>query len=258
MAQERLQKIIANRGYASRRKAEELIEAGKVRVNGNVVTELGTKFETDVEIIISGKELLTGGEKVYLLFYKPRLVLTTMKDPKNRPTVADYFNDFPERVYPVGRLDYDVSGLLIMTNDGDFANFVMHPRYEFTKTYQALCKGKVSKFQIKQLTRGVVIDDDYKTKAISSRLVKFDEEKDVSIVELKIAEGRKHHVKKMLIAADIFLTKLKRTKIEFLEIDDLTPGHYRPLKPHEVKQFYGIFTAVRRKNDNDSLKKNNF
>ncbi|WP_338971732.1 pseudouridine synthase [Spiroplasma endosymbiont of Panorpa germanica] len=250
--EERLQKIIANRGYASRRKAEELILAGKVQVNGIVVKELGTKFPVDAKITISNKEVISSGEKVYYLFYKPRLVLTTMKDPKNRPTVADYFENMSERVYPVGRLDYDVSGLLIMTNDGDFANFVMHPRYEFTKTYQALCKGKVSKFQVKQLTRGVTIDEDYKTKAIASKLIKYDEDKDVSVIEMTIAEGRKHHVKKMLIAADIYLVKLKRTKIEFLGIDNLNPGTYRPLKPHEVKQFYGIFTAVRRKGDRDS------
>ncbi|AHI52647.1 ribosomal large subunit pseudouridine synthase B [Spiroplasma culicicola AES-1] len=241
---ERLQKIIASRGYCSRRQAEVLMTQGRVKVNGQVVTELGSSFDDNVEISINNKPLLKVAQKVYYLFNKPRLVLTTMHDPKDRPTVADYFRDSKIRVFPVGRLDYDVSGALIMTNDGEFANFVMHPKYEFRKTYQALCKGSVSKAQIKQLVNGVVIDDDYKTKAIYANLIKYDAKYDESIMELTIAEGRKHHVKKMLIAADIYLKKLKRTQIEFLEINDIEVGKFRELKTHEVKQFYGIYNSL--------------
>ncbi|QEH61601.1 23S rRNA pseudouridine2605 synthase [Spiroplasma chinense] len=243
---ERLQKIIANRGYCSRRQAEVLIAKGVVKVNGQVVRELGQSFDSDVEITIHNKPLNKVNDKVYFIFNKPRLVLTTMSDPKDRPTVADYFKGEKQRVYPVGRLDYDVSGALLMTNDGDFANFIMHPRYEFRKTYQALCKGKVTKQQIKNLMSGVVIDDDYKTKAIYANAIKYDPVYDESIMELTIAEGRKHHVKKMLIAADIYLKKLKRTQIEFLEIKDLEVGKYRELKPHEVKQFYGIYNSIKK------------
>ncbi|QGS51706.1 pseudouridine synthase [Spiroplasma tabanidicola] len=245
---ERLQKIIAARGYCSRRQAENLIAQGKVKVNGVVVTEAGSSFDKNVVIFINNKEVKKVSDKVYYLFNKPRLVLTTMNDPKGRPTVADYFKDSKIRVFPVGRLDYDVSGALIMTNDGEFANFVMHPRYEFRKTYQALCKGTVSKQQIKKLIVGVIIDDDYKTKAIYAKLVNYDAKFDESIVEITVAEGRKHHVKKMLIAADIFLKKLKRTQIEFLEISDVKLGTYRALKTHEVKMFYGLYNSNNRKN----------
>lgn len=247
MEKERLQKIIATRGYCSRRKAEELIVKGLVKVEGQVVTELGSKFDPSAEITIANKPVTVENEKYYYLFNKPRLVLTTMDDPKQRKTVHDYFKDAPTRVYPVGRLDYDVSGAILLTNDGEFANFVMHPKYEFQKTYQALCHGKVSKYQVRELINGVIIDDDYKTKAIHARLAKYDEEKDMSIVELTISEGRKHHVKKMLIAADMHLVKLKRTAIEFLTVEDLDVGCFRSLKPHEVKQFYGIYKASQQK-----------
>ncbi|WP_036268837.1 pseudouridine synthase [Mesoplasma seiffertii] len=246
---ERLQKIIANRGAVSRRAAERLIEQGRVKVNGQVITEMGYKAPIDAVIEINGQEIVTDNQKYYFLFNKPRLVLTTMDDPKGRRTVAEYFEDIPARVYPVGRLDYDVSGLLIMTNDGEFANFVMHPRYEFFKTYQAMCHGSVSKHQINKLLKGVTIDDDYFTKAIEAKMANYNKEKNISIVELTIAEGRKHHVKKMLAAAEIDLAKLMRTKIEFLEIDDLQVGEFRELKAHEVKQFYGIYNATKRKED---------
>ncbi len=248
---ERLQKIIATRGYCSRRQAETLITSGKVKVNGIVVTELGSKFNCDVEIKINNKKLEIVKEKVYYLFNKPRLVVTTMYDPKERKTVADFFKDSKIRVYPVGRLDYDVSGALIMTNDGEFANFVMHPKYEFRKTYQALCDGKVTKQQIKNLLNGVIIDEDYKTKAIHAALLKYDDQYNESIVEITIAEGRKHHIKKMLIAADINLKKLKRTQIEFLTINDIEVGKFRSLKPHEIKQFYGIYNSISKKNNKE-------
>ncbi|ATQ35728.1 ribosomal large subunit pseudouridine synthase B [Mesoplasma entomophilum] len=246
---ERLQKIISARGVTSRRNAEKLIVEGKVKVNGVVITELGFKTSPDADIEVNGKQTTKNNEKFYYLFNKPRLVLTTMYDPKQRKTVADYFKDVPTRVYPVGRLDYDVSGLIIMTNDGEFANFVMHPRYEFFKTYQGLCKGKVSKQQVNQLLKGVKIEDDYFTKAIQAELLNYDQEKDQSIIEMTIAEGKKHHVKQMFSAIEANLMKLKRTKIEFLEVDDLEVGRYRELKPHEVKKFYGIYQSTKRKED---------
>jgi len=241
--EERLQKIIANRGYTSRRHAETLITQGRVKVNGEKVTQLGMKFPVDAEILIDNKPIDQENQKVYYLFNKPRLVISTMYDPKGRKTVKDYFENVPARVYPVGRLDYDVNGLLIMTNDGEFANFIMHPKYEFRKTYQGLVDGLVNKKQVKQLVDGVVIDDDYRTKALDARLLKVDKEKNYSIVELTIAEGRKHHVKKMFEAAGLPLKRLMRTRIEDLEIGDLKQGEYRELKPHEVKAFYGMYKA---------------
>ncbi|AEM68758.1 pseudouridine synthase [Mycoplasma putrefaciens] len=249
MTKERLQKVIANRGYASRRAAEKLITSGRVKVDGIIITELGTKVDRNAKIEINNQEVISdsANQKYYYLFYKPRLVLTTMYDPKKRKTVADYFQDLPHRVYPIGRLDYDVSGLLIMTNDGEMSHFIMHPRYEFFKTYQAMCAGIVSKKQIAELVNGVIIDDNYLTKAIDAKLLKYDQEKNFSIIELTITEGRKHHVKKMLQAANLNLIKLKRTRIEFLEIGDLKPGQYRELKPNEVKKLYGIYKSIRQK-----------
>jgi 23S rRNA pseudouridine2605 synthase len=247
---ERLQKIIASRGYCSRRKAEELIASGRVKVNGKVINEMGAQFETNVEIKIDGRPLVVENEKYYYLFHKPRMVVTTMYDPQGRKTVADYFKDNKARLFPVGRLDYDVSGALIMTNDGEFADYVTHPRYGIRKTYQALCKGKVSKHQVRELVSGVVIDEDYKTKALDAGIVKYDEKTDTTIIFLIITEGRKHHVKKMLIAADIYLEKLKRIAIEFLNLTDVQSGTYRPLKPHEVKSFYGLFKQQKNKNAN--------
>lgn len=243
----RLQKIIASRGYCSRRKAEELISQGRVKVEGKIVKEMGKIFKDDVKIEIDNKPLELVNEKVYYLFNKPRMVVTTMFDPKGRKTVADYFKNVPQRVFPVGRLDYDVSGALIFTNDGEFADYITHPRYGIRKTYQALCKGKISKYQIKNLINGVKIDDDYLTKALDAGIVKYNEEEDQTIIFLIITEGKKHHVKKMLIAADIYLIKLKRIAIEFLNCEALKPGEYRNLKPHEVKSFYGIFKQQKRK-----------
>lgn len=242
---ERLQKIIAARGYCSRRQAEKLILDGNVKVDNKVVMKLGEKFNEDAVIHIKNKQLFVTKEMVYYLFNKPRMVVTTMRDPKERKTVADFFKDLPIRVLPVGRLDYDVSGALIMTNDGNLINFITHPKYQFRKTYQALCQGQVEKTQIKQLINGVMIDENYLTKALYANLIKYNKEEDESIIELTIAEGRKHHVKKMLIAANIFLKKLKRSQIEFLEIKDIKVGEYRPLKPHEVKQLYGLYNSVK-------------
>lgn len=241
MSQERLQKVIANRGAVSRRRAEKLIELGRVKVNGEVVRTLGLKIDPQAKIEIDNRPVLSTQDKYYFLFNKPRFVVTTMYDPKGRKIVADYFKTINARVYPVGRLDYDVSGVLLMTNDGDFANFVMHPRYQFKKSYQALVEGRIKTKTLKQLLQGVKIDEDYKAQALDAQLINYKEETDLSVIELTIAEGRKHHVKKMLEAAQIKLVKLKRTQIEFLTDQGLKVGQYRALTPHEVKQFYGLY-----------------
>lgn len=243
MTQERLQKVIANRGFVSRRRAEKLITAGRVKVNGELITTLGVKINLDAKIEIDNQLVVANQEKYYFLFNKPRFVVTTMYDPKGRKIVADYFKDFKARIYPVGRLDYDVSGVLIMTNDGEFANFVMHPRYQFKKTYHALVEGKVKQKTLNQLLRGVIIDDNYKAKALAADLVNYKEDTNLSVVELTVAEGRKHHIKKMLEAAELNLVKLKRIQIEFLNDKGLKVGQYRALTPHEVRRFYGLYQA---------------
>lgn len=247
MSQERLQKVIANRGAVSRRRAEKLIELGRVKVNGEVVRTLGLKVDSQAKIEIDNRPVLSNQDKYYFLFNKPRFVVTTMFDPKGRKIVADYFKTVNARVYPVGRLDYDVSGVLLMTNDGDFANFVMHPRYQFKKSYQALVEGRIKPKTLKQLLQGVKIDENYKAQALDVQLINYKEETDLSVIELTIAEGRKHHVKKMLEAAQIKLVKLKRTQIEFLTDQGLKVGQYRPLTPHEVKRFYGLYHSKTKK-----------
>ncbi|WP_338983046.1 pseudouridine synthase [Spiroplasma endosymbiont of Othius punctulatus] len=240
MAIERLQKIIADRGYCSRRKAEEYITAGLVKVDGDTITTLGSKFDEDVRITIDNKVLeISTSAKKYYVFFKPRNVITTMSDPLHRKCVGDYFKRLDDRVFPVGRLDYDVSGLLIMTNDGEFANHVAHPRYNFYKTYQALIKGEVKSFQIKSLRTGVIIEDNYLAKAIDAKMVNYNKELGESIVTMVLNEGHKHHVKNMLAAADMELVKLQRTMVEDITLDGLKPGMYREFKAHEVKKFYG-------------------
>ncbi|EAD8074867.1 rRNA pseudouridine synthase, partial [Listeria monocytogenes] len=205
---ERLQKVIANAGITSRRKAEKLIQEGKVTVNGKVVTELGVKVSGTERIEVEGIQL-TKEEHRYFLFYKPRGTVSAVTDDKGRTTVADYFADIPERLYPVGRLDYDTSGLLLMTNDGDFANLLMHPKNEVSKTYIARIKGIPEREVIRQLERGVVIDG-RKTAPAKVKVRSSDKTKDKAIVEITIHEGRNRQVRKMFEAVGFEVQKLSR------------------------------------------------
>ena len=191
---ERLQKIIALSGYASRRKAEDLIKAGKVMVNGKVVRELGTKANFSDDILIDGKKI-EREEKEYYIFNKPRGVITSTSDDKGRKVVTDYF-ETNKRLYPVGRLDYDTTGLLILTNDGELANLIMHPRNEIEKQYIAKLEGIIKGEEINKLKNGIVLDG---TKCIPKRvkLREFDKKTNTSIVEIVICEGKNHEVKRL-------------------------------------------------------------
>jgi 23S rRNA pseudouridine2605 synthase len=233
---ERLQKVIANSGYCSRRKAEELIKQGKVLVNGEVVTELGTKVgpkdTIEIDGIVLGKE-----EKEYILLYKPRGVVTTTDDEKKRKTVVDLVQT-NKRIYPVGRLDYDTTGALILTNDGELANMLMHPKSNVEKVYIAKVKGNVDGKVIQTLANGVVIDG-RKTSKARVKLRKQDKKEQTSIIELTIHEGRNHQVKKMFEAVGCEVIKLKRERIAFLNLKGLNAGEYRHLTPKEVKKLYG-------------------
>ncbi|EAF1806366.1 rRNA pseudouridine synthase, partial [Listeria monocytogenes] len=213
---ERLQKVIANAGITSRRKAEKLIQEGKVTVNGKVVTELGVKVSGTERIEVEGIQL-TKEEHRYFLFYKPRGTVSAVTDDKGRTTVADYFADIPERLYPVGRLDYDTSGLLLMTNDGDFANLLMHPKNEVSKTYIARIKGIPEREVIRQLERGVVIDG-RKTAPAKVKVRSSDKTKDKAIVEITIHEGRNRQVRKMFEAVGFEVQKLSREEYSFLNL----------------------------------------
>lgn len=235
---ERLQKVIANAGYVSRRKAEELILKGKVTVNGKIVRELGTKVTPGdvVEVdgtVISQKDV----KKEYYLLNKPRGVVTTTSDDKGRKTVVDLI-ETSARIYPVGRLDYDTTGALILTNDGELANLLMHPKNNIQKLYVAKVKGLVGKDVINKLTNGVYIDG-IKTSKAKARIKKYDKKTDTSIVELVIHEGRNHQVKNMFKVLGYEVLKLKRESIAFLDIKNLKSGEYRSLKIKEVKKLYG-------------------
>ncbi|MFA7688521.1 MAG: pseudouridine synthase [Bacilli bacterium] len=234
---ERLQKVIASRGYTSRRKAEELIKQGKVKVNGTLIKELGTKVDNNALIEIDGVTL--GKEdKKYYLFYKPEGIISSTKDPKGRKTVLDYFKT-NERIYPIGRLDYDTSGIILLTNDGEFANIMMHPRNEIDKVYTAKIKGIIDGYSIKRLKAGIVLDG-YKTSNARVKLKETNRKNKTSIVEIIIHEGRYHQVKRMFEEIDYPVILLKRERIAFLDLKGLKKGEYRPLTIKEVKKLYSI------------------
>ncbi len=233
---ERLQKVIANSGYCSRRKAEELICNGEVKVNGKIVTELGTCVDKSDAITVSGKSL-TYEQKEYILLNKPRGVITSTNDEKGRKTVLDLI-DTDKRLYPVGRLDYDTTGALLLTNDGELANLLMHPKNNIEKLYIAKVNGFVDKDSLIKLAKGVYIDN-FKTSKANVRLKKYDKKTNTSIVEIIIHEGKNHQVKKMFEAVGYEVLKLKRERISFLTIDSLKSGEYRYLSLKEVKKLYG-------------------
>lgn len=232
---ERLQKVIANSGYCSRRKAEELIKNGKVMVNGEKVLELGTKVDNADIISINGISLKKE-EKEYILLNKPRGVVTTTNDELNRKTVLDLI-ETEKRLYPVGRLDYDTTGLLLLTNDGELANLLMHPKNNIDKLYIAKIKGFLSKEEQFKLSNGIIIEG-IKTSKSKVKVRKYDKKTDTSIVEITIHEGRNHQVKNMFLAVNHEVLKLKRERIAFLEIGSLKSGEYRYLNPKEVKKLY--------------------
>lgn len=232
---ERLQKVIAGSGYTSRRKAEELILKGAVKVNGKVVKELGTKVSPSDEIVI-GYDTIKQDNKVYYLLNKPRGVISSVSDDKNRKTVVDLINT-NYRIYPVGRLDYDTTGALILTNDGELTNLLTHPKNNIDKLYIAKVKGLIGKKEINSLTNGVMIDGK-KTSKAKAKIRKYDKKTDTSIVELIIHEGKNHQVKKMFEAIGYDVIKLKREKISFLDVKNLKSGEYRIINPKEVKKLY--------------------
>lgn len=224
---ERLQKVMANAGVASRRASEKMILEGKVSVNGKVVRELGTKVSSNDVVVVAGKTLDTE-KKVYFIFYKPRGVITAASDDKGRKVVTDYFKNIEQRIYPVGRLDYDTSGLLLMTNDGELANKMMHPSNKVDKTYVAKVAGVPENEDFKKLRLGVTIEGK-KTAPAKAKLLSMDQKKNKSLVSLTIHEGRYHQVKKMFDAIGHPVEKLKRETYGFLTLDGLTSGNFREL-----------------------------
>ena len=233
---ERLQKIIAQSGYCSRRRAEELISQGKVYVNGEKVTELGTKASVNDAIEVEGTMLKLEEDKVYFLLNKPRGVISSAKDEVGRKTVVDLI-DTDKRIYPVGRLDYDTTGLMILTNDGDLTNVLTHPNFEVEKKYVAKLNKYFEIADLKRLQNGVEIDG---TTCLPTRVkIKVNNrEKDFSIVEISLVEGRNHIVKKAFMKIGYLVDKLSRVELGFLNLNGLQSGEYRQLSIKEVKKLY--------------------
>lgn len=230
---ERLQKLIAQSGVCSRRKAEELILEGKVKVNGKTVRELGVKASPSDRITVSGKPIARE-EKVYYVLNKPKGCITSVKDDKDRPTVMDYVPASP-RVFPVGRLDWDTSGVLLLTNDGEFANKMMHPRYHLPKTYEINLQGMLTDEDVRLLRKGF----SYKGEKFAPAKVFIknkDYARDRMLLDLTIYEGHNHQVKKMMEALGHSVRRLNRSRFGFVEVRDLRPGEYRRLKPYDMRR----------------------
>ena len=228
--EERVQKIIANAGFCSRRKAEELIERGLVKVNGKVIT-IGSKADSSKDDIIVDGRRLKGGEKVYFAFNKPGDCLTTLDDPAGRKTIFHYIK-LKDRVIPVGRLDFKTEGLLFLTNDGDFANRVMHPRYEVEKTYMAYLDKPFELKDVEKVKNGVELEGTM-TRPAKIRFAS----KDKDVVEITLHEGMNRIVRRIMEALGYNVKRLIRVKIGSVDIGDLLPGRTRKLSYQEIRQF---------------------
>lgn len=232
--EERLQKYLANAGVASRRKCEELILQGKIEVNGKVVTELGTKVNLDKDIIkYNGKVVKPVEEFVYILLNKPIGYVTTVKDQFQRDIVLDLVK-VNKRIVPVGRLDMYTSGALILTNDGEFVNKLTHPSNEINKTYNATVAGIITKQEVEQLEKGVTIDENYITKPAKVKILKIDEEKNISRIQITIHEGKNRQVRKMCEAINKKVLALHRSRIGNIDVKDLKIGTWRYLTDKEI------------------------
>lgn len=232
--EERLQKYMAGCGVASRRKCEELILDGKVRVNGNTVSELGVKVNPLTDIVeYEGKVLKKEEHKVYIMLNKPEGYISSVKDEKDRPTIMDIVK-VKERVYPIGRLDYDSSGLLLLTNDGDVYNKIIHPREELIKKYVVVVKGEISKNDIERFEAGIDIGG-YITAPASLEIISYDGFKDISTIEVGIHEGKNRQIRKMCAALNHEVLALKRISVGKLKLGYLKRGEYRELNKDEIE-----------------------
>ncbi|SDW56527.1 23S rRNA pseudouridine2605 synthase [Marininema mesophilum] len=230
---ERLQKVMATAGIASRRKSEDLIREGKVKVNGKTVTELGTQVDPSSDWIEVNGRPIKKENKRYFLFHKPRGVITSLSDERGRKSVADFLKKIPERVYPVGRLDYDSEGLLLLTNDGELANRLTHPRFEVGKTYRATVQGSPNEKTVQRLANGVRLEEGW-TAPAEVRVVTVKNESKDAVLEMTIHEGRNRQIRRMCEAVGHPVKRLVRTKVAFLELEGLARGQYRVLTKQEI------------------------
>ncbi|MCC6555133.1 MAG: pseudouridine synthase [Polyangiaceae bacterium] len=243
MTEERLQKIIARAGITSRRAAEELIRSGRVRVNGRIVTELGQKADRRRDRIeVDGKRLVPEAP-IYIVLHKPRNVVSTLRDPEGRPTVAELVRDAGARLYPIGRLDFATSGVLLMTNDGDFANAMLHPRGGVPKTYVAKLRGVLSEEDLEPWRRGVRLEDGM-TLPAEARLLRH--EGDKTWIELTLREGRNQQIRRMGEATGWPVMRLARMSFAGVTSEGLRPGAWRPLTADELIEIRKQFGVPRR------------
>lgn len=227
----RLQKFLAHAGVASRRAAEDLIVRGKVRVNGRVVRELGTLVRPDDRVDVSGTPVQLQTEDAYLVMHKPAGVMTTMRDPQRRRTVADLLPKGLPRVVPVGRLDYDTSGVLLLTNDGEMANVLTHPRFGVDKTYRVVVKGRLMPDEIKRLQSGIILEE---FRASGARVKVVATRRESSVLDMTIHEGKNRQVRRMFEALGHPVVALARLRFGPIRLGDLPPGQTRPLTEKEL------------------------
>ena len=234
----RLQKYLAQAGVASRRQAEEMIRAGRVRVNGKIVAAMGFQVEAGQDkVTVDGRAVAATEKKVYILLYKPPGYVTTVHDPQGRPRVMDLVRDIPARLYPVGRLDYNTAGLLLLTNDGELTLRLTHPRYQVPRTYRALVRGIPDINTITHLRRGVKLEDG---PAAPTRVDLRQIYQGNALIELTLKEGRNREVRRMLAAVGHPVMRLQRVQFAFLTLAGLKPGQYRHLTGDEVARLYRL------------------
>lgn len=233
----RINKYIANSGIASRRKADELIKAGKVKVNGKVMSQPGYDVADSDEVLVEGKPVQSTENKVYYAMNKPLGVITSVNDDRGRMTVVDIMSDVEERVFPVGRLDYNTSGLLLLTNDGDFANRIMHPGRRVDKTYRVRVAGNISKMKISVLRAGVRLG---KFKTSPARVDVITWNRHSMILEVTIHEGKNRQIRRMFEAVGYPVQELERISIGNMKLGHLKPGQYRKLSKRELEYFRNL------------------
>ncbi len=240
----RLQKFLSECGVASRRKSEELISMGKVKVNGRIA-QIGDKINPKRDTVtVSGKRVVSSKNKYYIMLHKPRGFVTTLSDEMDRRCVADLVKDIPERIYPVGRLDKDSEGLLLMTNDGDFANAMMHPKHHVPKTYRVTVRQNVTENMVDQLAVGIVIEGRKTAPADVRVLLKEDTR---TVLEIILYEGRNREIRKMCESLGLEVIRLKRTQFGSVKLGMLAQGKYRELTPEEVHKLMASSGAVSKK-----------
>ena len=241
MSEERLQKILSGAGVASRRAAEQLIVEGHITVNGKIVRELGTKVDPASAVIrVDGKKISLNVEKIYIMLNKPRRTLSAVSDDRGRQTVIDLIDDVDKKIFPIGRLDYNTEGLLLLTNDGALTHGLLHPRFEINKTYRALIKGRVDETRLDRLRIGIKLEDGMTAPALVNVLSVED---DQSLVEITIHEGRNRQVRRMFSAIGYNIKRLRRVAFAGLTLDNLKLGSHRRLNKSEVEQLYRLIGA---------------